>query len=124
MAKHFSDLKLNTSVGYTLFINKDTWNKLSPEDQEIFRQVGLEAEEQQILVWEGFEKKIRGSGAVDIHEFSDEDTAAWIKALPEVPADWAEKMEAQGHPGREIMKTYLDLHKQIGWKFPREWVVD
>ena len=124
VAKNFTDLRLNTSVGYTLWINKDTWNKLTPEDQKIFQQVGLEAEEQQILVWEGFEKKIRGSGAVNIHEFSDDDIAKWIQALPEVPADWAKKMEGQGHPGREIMKTYLDLHRQIGWKFPREWVVD
>jgi TRAP-type C4-dicarboxylate transport system substrate-binding protein len=121
VAKHYTELDLSTAVGYTLWINQNTWNRLLPEDQKIFQQVGLEAEERQTLIWESFEKKIRGGGGVTFHRLSAADTAKWIQALPDVVADWAKKMESKGFPGWDIMNMYLQLHEQNGWKFPRRW---
>jgi TRAP-type C4-dicarboxylate transport system substrate-binding protein len=123
VAKHFTEVNLNTSVGYTLWINQNTWNRLSPEDQKIFQQVGLEAEERQSLVWDSFEKKIKESGGVTLHKFSAADTTKWIQILPNVPGEWAKKMESKKLPGPQIMKTYIELHEKIGWKFPRKWEV-
>jgi TRAP-type C4-dicarboxylate transport system substrate-binding protein len=121
VAKHFTELDVNTSVGYTLWINQNTWNKLSPEDQLIFRQVGLDAEERQAVVWESFEKKIRDSGKITFYKFSAADTAKWVKSLPDIPGEWAKKMDSKGLPGRQIMKMYIELHEKSGWKFQRKW---
>jgi TRAP-type C4-dicarboxylate transport system substrate-binding protein len=121
VAKHYTELDLSTSVGYTLWINLNTWNKLLPEDQKIFQQVGLEAEERQTVVWESFEKKVRQGAGVTFHRLPAADTAKWIKALPDVVAEWAKKMESKGLPGWEIMNMYLQLHEKNGWKFPRQW---
>jgi C4-dicarboxylate-binding protein DctP len=123
VAKHYTELELNTSVGYTLWINQNTWNKLSPEDHKIFQQVGLEAENRQTVVWESFEKKIRESGGMTFHRLPAADTAKWIDALPDMPEEWARKMETKGLPGRQIMKTYMELHEKTGWKFTRKWGV-
>ncbi|MEW6668272.1 MAG: TRAP transporter substrate-binding protein DctP [Thermodesulfobacteriota bacterium] len=121
VAKHYTQLDLSTSVGYTLWINLNTWNKLSPGDKRIFQQAGLEAEERQTAVWETVEKKVREAGGVTFHRLPAPDTAKWIQALPDVVAEWARKMEGKGLPGWEIMNTYLALHEKNGWKFPRQW---
>lgn len=125
VAKHHTDLDLETSVGYTLWINQNTWKSLSPEDQKIFQQAGLGAEERQAVVWEGLEKKLREEiypkAGVTFHKLPAADTEKWINALPDVVAEWANKMESKGLPGWAIMNMYLELHEKNGWKFPRQW---
>ncbi len=125
VAKHYTALGLATVVPYTLWINLKTWNSLSPEDQKIFQQVGLEAEERQIVAWINAEKKLREveypKAGVSFHKLPAADIAKWIKAMPDVPGEWAKKMEKKGLPGWEIVDMYLELHEREGWKFPRQW---
>lgn len=121
VAKHFTDLDLSTSAGYTLWINQNSWKRLSPEDQKMFQQVGLEAEERQAAVWEMIEKKIREGGGINFHRISTADTTRWIQAMPNVVGEWVKKVESKGLPAREVMDMYLNLHENEGWKFPRRW---
>jgi TRAP-type C4-dicarboxylate transport system substrate-binding protein len=125
VAKHYTDLNLSTSVGFTLWINLNTWNSLSPEDQKIFQQAGLEAENRQFAAWDFLEKKLREEvypkAGVTLHKFPAADTEKWIKALPDVVAEWANKMKSKGLPGWEIMNMYIELQEKEGWKFPRQW---
>jgi TRAP-type C4-dicarboxylate transport system substrate-binding protein len=125
VAKHYTELGLATVVPYTLWINLKTWNSLSPGDQKIFQQAGLEAEERQTVAWINAEKKLREveypKAGVAFHKLPDADIAKWIKAMPDVPGEWAKKMEKKGLPGWEIVDMYLELHEKEGWKFPRQW---
>ena len=52
---------------------------------------------------------------------SEADKAKWAQMIPDLPAEWAQEMEAQGLPGWEIVDTYIKLTKEAGHQWPREW---
>jgi TRAP-type C4-dicarboxylate transport system substrate-binding protein len=124
IAKYYLYVELNTPTTMSLWINLDTWKKFTPQDRELFLNVGKKAEEL-YLDWfdqnlkkvdEDFKKK-----ALVFNTLSDKDKRQWATVMPDLPAEWAKDMEAKGLPGWKIVDTYIELSEKEGWKFPRRW---
>ena len=65
-------------------ISKQTWDKLSPEDQKILRECAAESAKYERELWaqqeQDSEKKVRDGGAV-ITKLSEEARAEFVKAM-------------------------------------------
>jgi TRAP-type C4-dicarboxylate transport system substrate-binding protein len=126
LAKHYTIINLNTPVVFTLYINADTWKKLSPQDQQIWKDAGREAEQFYLV---GLKKeladleKIYKKAGVQFYTMPKSDIKQWVESIPDIPAEWAKKMEASGAPGWQIVDKYLELSKKEGWEFPRKFGV-
>jgi TRAP-type C4-dicarboxylate transport system substrate-binding protein len=112
VAPYHTTVNFNTPVIFTLWTNLDMWNSLTPQDQKIFREAGKEAEAFFIAQLDKDIERIKQSWAkqgVTFFTMPDAETKKWTSAMPDVAANWAEKMESQGKPGREIIKLYRKL---------------
>ena len=93
-------------------MNLDTWKGLSPEDQKIFREAGIAAEDNYLAEMSGvidaMYKKWEEQG-VKIFTMSDSEIQKWVEAMPDLKENWAEEMEDKGMPGQEIVDLYIEL---------------
>lgn len=124
VAPYFLDAKLNTPCTMGLWINGDTWAKLSPEDKQLFLEVGKITEEMSADVMDNLltktDKTFKEKNVI-YSKLSQEDKRKWAELMPDLPAEWAKKMEAKGEPGWQIVDAYLKLSEKAGWQFPRKW---
>ena len=127
VAKYVTLVDLGSVVWSGLTINLDTWKKLPPEVQKIVTEVGeaWAAQEPKEIVEESEQnrKKILSMGG-QISPLAPEERAKWAARLPNQPAIKAKEAEAKGLPGKEVLRTYIKMQKESGYKFPREWKID
>jgi TRAP-type C4-dicarboxylate transport system substrate-binding protein len=124
IAPYFIQVEINTPVTMTLWINMDTWKKFSPEDRQLFIDVGKRAEAVYLDWFDQHLKKVdedfKKRGVI-YYSLSEIDKKKWADQMPDLPAEWAKEMEAKGLPGWKIVDTYIELSEKEGWKFPRKW---
>ena len=126
VAKNFADIHFGTIATPLVTINKDTWEGLPPEVQDIFLEVGRE--------WNGYMgdlvhekqeaalKTMREAG-VNFIEVTDENRTAWANQLPNLPKVRFEEVEQAGQPADAIY-TFIDVAKELGHTFPRDWAAE
>jgi len=105
-------------------VNRDTWNQLPSDVQQIMVATAVEAEKWNVenlnkLLAEGYQY-LKDEG-ITWYDFSYEQQAEWANKMEDYPAQWAKEFDAKGLPASEAMKLFLDACKQGGHKFPREW---
>jgi TRAP-type C4-dicarboxylate transport system substrate-binding protein len=97
-------------------IHPDTWNKISPEDQQAIEQlIGKEMAMKAAEIYDmdgdlGWEAA-RQAG-IDIYELSDEEVREWRKPLEHIAEQWIEEMEQKGLPGRQIYEEAIKIRDQ------------
>ncbi len=52
---------------------------------------------------------------------SDEDRVAWANSMPNIAAEWAADLDANGKPGTEMLKAYLGKLEAAGYTGVRDW---
>jgi len=117
-ATYHTTVNFNTPVIFTLWMNLDTWNSLTPEDQQIFRDAGVETEAFYISELEKDVARIKQAWAeqgVTFLTMSEAETNKWVDAMPNLVENWAAKMEAQGQPGKEI----VDMYRVLSMKYAK-----
>jgi len=81
------------------FINLDTWNKLSPENQKVLMAVSRETEKRSLGVMKAFDKKslekLSQVGTVKI--LTQEEKKAWGSSLRPAYSAWIKKCEDKGY---------------------------
>ena len=108
--------------GFT--INKQTFNRLPPEVQKIFLEVGAEYTARTIKVQNEAAETARGQMQKAGAKFSTlkpEERARWIASMPNLAREWASRLEAQGLPANAVLKAYLDELRARGQKPARDW---
>jgi TRAP-type C4-dicarboxylate transport system substrate-binding protein len=124
VAKNHMVTGISTPAPISLWVNMGTWKKLTATDQKLFIDAGKESEQVYLTNLETHLAQARQqfdkSGVITVN-LSDADKTRWAANLPEVPAQWAEKMESIGLPGWRIVEKYMDLSSKEGWQFPRKW---
>lgn len=120
ICKYATDIGLDSTMGELLTVNLDKWNSLPAEVQDIILQVSKELEEYHLQytndcrakAYEAFE-----AAGGTIVKMSDEEKAAWLAALPNIPDTAAEL----GSTGLKILSRYVELLKENGVNIPRDW---
>lgn len=100
------------AVGVAYLFNKNSWNKISKQDQAIIEQVNtrftlaagqrMQAAGEQALV----ELKSKG---VTVRHLSKDETAELARRVPDALSGAASMMDAAGRPGTAIVKRYTEL---------------
>nr|WP_326183824.1 TRAP transporter substrate-binding protein DctP [uncultured Oscillibacter sp.] len=120
ICKYATDIGLDSTMGELLTVNLDKWNSLPTEVQDIILEVSKELEEYHLQytndcrakAYEAFE-----AAGGTIVKWSDEEKAAWLAALPNLP-DTATEL---GSTGLQILERYVELLKENGVDIPRDW---
>jgi len=121
ICKYATDIGLDSTMGELLTVNLDKWNSLPAEVQEIILEVSGELEDYHLQytndcrakAYEAFE-----AAGGTIVKMSEEEKAAWLSALPNIPDTAAEL----GPTGLKILERYVELLKENGVSIPRDWV--
>jgi TRAP-type C4-dicarboxylate transport system substrate-binding protein len=104
------------TAGFFVVMNKDRWNKLSPDIQKIINQLNTEWIEKTGRNWDEIERAGRdftlklGNQLISL---SPEENEKWAKAVQPILGDYVSRMRARGLPGEEALKFCLDQLKKL-----------
>lgn len=126
VSKQFTVTGFGVIATPLLTMNKDTWDSLPPEVQEIFLDEGRawneRAGEYTAKRQEQALQTIRDAG-VKVVEITDEQKRDWAARLPNIPAERTAELEANGQPAEGIYH-YVELLAEAGHAFPRDWLAE
>jgi TRAP-type C4-dicarboxylate transport system substrate-binding protein len=95
--------------GNLLIVNKDKWNKLSPDVQEIMRQAGREWEDQEFLMAKEYVqtavKKLK-DGGMNVNKLSAEEVTKFRKAMKPVYEWWLKKQVKDGQKYLDFVESH------------------
>lgn len=117
-------LDMGPAPGGGVAMNLDTWNKLPPAAQTIFRELGqnyndaLQAQVTELRA--SALEKMEADGATLIR-LTDEERSEWAAALPDIAGNWTKEQETRGVPGGEAISLFLSALEDKGVVPLREW---
>ena len=121
-----------TEIGFgaspqSITVNLDALNALPSDVQEILVELGVEFEAQ-IAGWVKEESGaaygvMRDAGAT-ITSLTDAQRSDWANRLSELPNAGAQEANALGLPGSEAYRVYIRAQEDLGYVFPRDWVIE
>ncbi len=111
----------------TLTVNKIFWDSLDPEVQGVLREVGVLYRDRlaEVAMGRAAESEAAyveaGGTIVDI---DPEERAAWANAMPNIAAEWAEGLNAEGKDGTGMLTAYIDKLIAGGETPARNWAAE
>lgn len=124
VAKYAIRLGLGAAFSTSVTINRDVWNKLPADIQEIILQAGDDAGRKLATDTDALTQKavddMQAAGLTFI-DFPAAEKAKWAEMLPDYPAEWAREENGKGQPGTRVMQAYLDITTKAGFQHARSW---
>lgn len=100
------------AIGVAYIFNKDSWNKISKQDQAIIEKVNakftLAAGQRMQTAGEQSLAELKTKG-VTVRHLSTEETAELARRVPDALSGAASMINAAGRPGTAIVKRYTEL---------------
>ena len=99
------------STGMFVVMNKQKWNALAPDVQQIIEKVNEEYIEKQGKTWDEIDKVGRDSTLKlgnKIVSLSQDEDWKWQKAVKPLLDEYKKNMKDKGLPGEEALKFYLE----------------
>ncbi len=125
VAPHITKVSLGAQYTGGMAMNLDTWKKLSPKAQAVFKQLGREYSDihskKLMQLADIFEKKMLAAGA-KVYVMSDAERQKWADALPDIGGQWMRDQEAKGLPAKKLLQAYLDELGAMGAKPIINWM--
>ena len=86
-------------AGHQILMNIDTWESLSPDQQEAIERAAADAQEFAIefIVDRQEDLLDRMAEDIEVASFPEGDLEEWIEATPDFAAEWLERMQEAGH---------------------------
>jgi TRAP-type C4-dicarboxylate transport system substrate-binding protein len=123
-APHMTLVDFGSSATSTITVNKQAWAKFPPHFKDIFVAVAKEWPAWQLEVDDGnaarWQEQMVKKG-MKIHDMSAEERRRWAAQMPNVAQEWAEAMEKAGHPGKKVLKAYMDEIRALNVQVARHW---
>ena len=111
----------------TITVNKDYWNKLPAEVQDVLKEVavlyrdhvaGIAMDRAQ----ESRDAYVAAGGT--IVEMDPAERTAWANAMPNIALEWAASLDEAGQPGTEMLAAYMAKLKEAGFEPVRDWAAE
>ena len=127
VAPYQTNLDLGAVACGYITINKDVFEGLPEEVQDIFVQVGKEYTVESGKVAnqmdeEGLEHMV-DNGLTEV-ELKSGEKEKYANMMPNMAKTWAAEADKAGYKGTEIMKRYLTLLQESGYELPRDWAAE
>lgn len=125
--KHITWVDMGAAMPTGLGINRDIWDSLPADLQQLMQDVADEAVEfNATLILERRNLALDEWEDLGItrHDMPDSERAEWANALDDIPGNWIVEMEDKGLPGRDVMIGYIEILEELGHEFPRRWAAD
>lgn len=123
VAKYVTLVNIGSQTTGGLSMNRDVFNKLSPEAQKIVLEVGREFSDVHGKVIVERSKsalaKMKEAGAV-ITVLAPAEKQKWLDALPPLGTEWVKRNADKG-PAKKILATFMDDMRARGNKPLRDW---
>ncbi|MFC1929961.1 TRAP transporter substrate-binding protein DctP [Chloroflexota bacterium] len=117
------------AIVYELYaMNLGVWNDLPKNMQDIIDELNREASERAVATdirWKAkIREELKTAGTEMNPPLSFEEKTEWSNMLSEFVLQWTDETEQMGKPAKAVMKRYMELVNETGYKFPREWKVE
>ncbi len=96
---------------WAMLMNKNTWNKLPQDVQNIITQVNKETYDfyHDFMHKQGEESAKILKSKVEVYSLAPAEEARWRKAVEPVTNKWVANMEAKGLPGKKAVETMREI---------------
>ena len=111
----------------TLTVNKRFWDGLEPEVQGVLREVGIMYRDRLAEVAMGRAAASQAAyveAGGTIIDLSTDERNAWAANMPNIAAEWAAGLDADGKDGSGMLATYIDKLIAGGETPARNWAVE
>lgn len=124
-APYYTLIGFGTIVWHGLTINKDKWNSLPKEVQDIMIETAKDFEEEVGKVnrrryGEDIDKLRK---LITVNEIDPSVRKQWAEALKDWPQQHADELEKQGLPAKKVLNLALDAAEKIGHQWPVRYVI-
>jgi TRAP-type C4-dicarboxylate transport system substrate-binding protein len=126
-APFYTEIGFGASPQGAITVNLDTFNALPADVQQILVELGAEFEAQ-IAGWvkeegeAGYATML--AAGTTIKSLPLQQRADWANRLADLPNQSAQEANALGLPGSEAYRVYIRAQQDLGYVFPREWVIE
>lgn len=126
VAKHYTEIGFGAISWHGLTINKNRFNRLPKEVQDIIVEVGREYEAKTGTVnEENYPKQIEQlkTLGVNVKAVPDAVKVEWAQSLKDWPQEKASELDKQGLPATQVLKTTLEEAEKLGHKWPLRYAI-
>lgn len=124
VAPFVTDVGFGGTIAGALTMNKTSYDRLPPELQQMFRDLGKDYSRLQEEGTAGNRIKhfaILAKQGVSISALPRPEQEKWASLVPDIAGEWVKANEAKGLPAGQVLKTYLDDVRDKGGKPLRDW---
>ncbi|NYT70523.1 C4-dicarboxylate TRAP transporter substrate-binding protein [Pusillimonas noertemannii] len=124
VAPHLTLTNFGSQYAGGIAFGKRRFEKLPPEVQAIFKEVGSEYSRRftkaQTDATAEVIRKMKEAGT-QVKELPEAERVRWANLLPSTGTSWAKEMEAKGLPGNKVLEGFMAELKRAGVNVPRDW---
>ena len=120
-APYYTIMGFGSKTFHGLTVNKDKWEKLPADVRKAMSEAAVETEVFTGPWVDELEATNLGRmvmGGAIVQRVSDETRLAWAKTLADFPNERAKEADSKGLPGSEVLRMAVELHEQMGHKWP------
>jgi TRAP-type C4-dicarboxylate transport system substrate-binding protein len=126
VAKHYTEVGFGSITWHGLTMNKNRFNRLPKDVQDIILEVAKEYEARTGTVNdENYPKQLAQlkTLGVNVKSVSDSVRVDWANSLKAWPQQHAESLDKQGLPASQVLKLTLEEAEKLGHKWPVRYSV-
>lgn len=126
VGKYYTEIGFGAITWHGLTINKNRFNRLPKEVQQILREVGREYEKRTGTVnEENYPKQLEQLKSVGatVRQLPDAVRADWAQSLKGWPQEKATELDKAGMPASRVLKLALQEAEKLGHKWPVRYQV-
>ncbi len=124
VAPYVTRVRLGAMISGALTMNLDTWKRLPPDVQKMFKQLGQEyGDKVTVAIVANVDKhfKILAAKGAKFSTMPLDEQKKWAKALPNIGGDWAKATEKRGLPAKQVLKAFMAGVRKRGDTPLRDW---
>lgn len=127
VAPYMLKADIGTVTSKSVTINKDVWNKLPEEVQNVLKESAVAYRDHiaQVAMDRAASsvEKFEAAGGT-VTELSEEERIAWANSMPNIAVEWAAELDTKSGHGSNMLKAYLTKLDAAGETPVRDWSAD